>query len=133
VSTGGLLEFRELYPEWVESNESRKQSGAHLSSSSSSSNNSPGPFGEAPLLGLGSLASLRIQDEGDACDSSLGLELDDVSSFPFRPFIHVLISVLHCKISSGFWSSLGTIVDRQQRNNMIMSYETGVVSILKSQ
>ncbi len=74
-----MSEFRELYPEWVESNDSRKTSGGLLSSSSSSSNNSPGPFVEPPLLGLGSLASLRIQDEGDTCDSSIGLEPDDVS------------------------------------------------------
>jgi len=85
VCSGGLYEFRELYPEWVEADEIKKNAPIHLSSSSSSSNNSPGPFaeGEVPLLGLGSLASLRIKDEGDACDSSIGFDPDDVRPFPF--------------------------------------------------
>ncbi len=80
-----------MYPEFVETVESKKllnagtcSSGGASASSSSSAEQSPDPItyrpGEIPLLGLGSLASLKIQDDPDACDS-LGLDADDVSSF----------------------------------------------------
>lgn len=80
---GGLQSFRELYPEWVETAESKKLLAASASTSSSSAEPSPDPYiyrpGEVPLLGLGSLASLKIQDDPDACDSCIGLDPDDVS------------------------------------------------------
>lgn len=71
--------FRELYPEWVETAESKKALAASASSSSAEPSPEPCRPGEVPLLGLGSLASLKIQDDPDACDSCIGLDPDDVS------------------------------------------------------
>lgn len=85
---GGLDEFRELYPEWVETNEAAQLqrgcgTGAGQQRSPFGDAGSPrsgaGESNEIPLLGLGSLASLRIQDETENCDSCIGLEADDVS------------------------------------------------------
>ncbi|ODM94268.1 Dual specificity protein phosphatase Mpk3 [Orchesella cincta] len=76
---GGLAAFKELYPEWIVTTAEAKNT-CSSSNSASSEENTLEP-GEVPLLGLGSLASLRIQDDPDTCDSSIGLDLDD-QAFP---------------------------------------------------
>lgn len=73
---GGLAAFKEIYPEWIVTPEARSICSGSNSSSKDDHSLEPG---EVPLLGLGSLASLRIQDDPDTCDSSIGLDLDDVS------------------------------------------------------
>ncbi|CAG7687033.1 unnamed protein product, partial [Allacma fusca] len=85
---GGLGEFRESYPEWVESVDTNKRPHNSISSEDSCSG-SPAVPGEVPLLGLGCLASLRIQDDPDACDSSIGLDLDD--AFPVEIIPHLYL------------------------------------------
>lgn len=78
--SGGLALFKETYPEWLVTPEAKNS--CSTSNPASSEEDGPEP-GEVPLLGLGSLASLRIQDDPDTCDSSIGLDLDDVSiEFP---------------------------------------------------
>ncbi|XP_021957959.1 dual specificity protein phosphatase Mpk3 isoform X2 [Folsomia candida] len=87
---GGLSTFREQYPEWVETSESKKMLAA--SASSSSAEPSPDPAyrpGEVPLLGLGSLASLKIQDDPDACDSCIGLDPDDAFPVEIIPNLYL--------------------------------------------
>jgi len=52
--------------------------------------------GEVPLLGLGSLASLRIDDDAEACDSCVGLDSDDVSFIWI--VMMMIINVFYCQL-----------------------------------
>ncbi|CAL8093736.1 unnamed protein product [Orchesella dallaii] len=94
---GGLAAFKELYPEWIVTTAEAKNA---CSSSNSASNeeNTLEP-GEVPLLGLGSLASLRIQDDPDTCDSSIGLDLDDPFPVEIIPNLYLGNAAISAELS----------------------------------